>query len=313
VALVTGAGRGLGRAHAEYLAAHGAAVVVNDVDGDARGEAPAPDRDAVVAAIRAAGGAAIAVADDGSTPEGARRIVDAALGEWGRVDILVHNAGMSYSSPFEEMEATGYRAMLSVHLDGPAFVTQASWPHFLEQGYGRVVLRISSAGLYGARRNVPYAAAKMAVVGLMRALALEAGERNIRVNAIAPGAVNVAMGVAALGESRADAMRSFMAPATVSPVVGWLCDDECPVTGTILNARGGFIGLVFTGETRGYHDPELSMESIAAHLEQIVDRDSYSIPRNMIDATNGMLRHVGEYQPPSLEMFAPPKEPRVES
>jgi NAD(P)-dependent dehydrogenase (short-subunit alcohol dehydrogenase family) len=305
VAIVTGGARGLGRVHAYYLAMRGASVVVNDLDVTPDGRARASDgaRDELVAVIRREGGAAIGNGDDVSTPEGARGLVSAARDEWGRVDIVVNNAGIAHNSPFAELDPADYLRMMSVHLNGSCFVTQAAWRQFLEQDYGRVVMTASQAGLYGMPYNVHYSGAKMATIGLARGLALEARDRNVRVNVLCPGALSRMMGVGVFDKDFARRMRTYMQPEKVAPIVGWLSDERCPVTGQIFNVRGGLVSWVFAGETLGYFDPELSMESIAAHFEEICDRTGYITPSTGTDATNNMLRHVGERQVWSADMF----------
>jgi NAD(P)-dependent dehydrogenase (short-subunit alcohol dehydrogenase family) len=310
VAVVTGGARGLGRAHAEHLAMRGASVVVNDLDVTPDGVGHASDgaRDEVVEGIRARGGTAIGNGDDVSTPEGARSIVDAALSEWGHIDIVVNNAGIAHNSPFESMDPADYLRMISIHLHGHAFVTQAAWPHFLEQDYGRVVMTASNAGIYGMPYNVHYSAAKMGIIGITRALALEAEDRNIRINAICPGAISRMMGIGVFDQDYADRMARLMPPEKVSPLVAYLADEACPVSGQIFNVRGGFVSLVFIGETLGFYDPELSMESITEHWDQISDQTGYIVPRNGMEAANNMLRHVGENQQWTPDIFATPKQ-----
>jgi NAD(P)-dependent dehydrogenase (short-subunit alcohol dehydrogenase family) len=298
VAVVTGAARGLGRTHAEYLARHGAAVVVNDLETTTDGLSHTSDggRGAVVEAIRAAGGVAIPSGDDVATPEGARHLVDTAIDEWGHVDIVINNAGIAHNSAFESMDPADYLRMISVHLHGHTFVTQAAWPHFLEQDYGRVVMTSSIAGLYGAAQNIPYSSSKMGIVGLTRALAHEADGHDIRVNAICPGAVTRMIDAVEVESDYARRVKTFMQPEKVTPLVAWLADERCPVSGLIFNVRGGLVSLVFIGETRGYFDSDLSVQSITDHFAQIADRDGYIVPENGMDSANNMLRHVGDTQ-----------------
>jgi NAD(P)-dependent dehydrogenase (short-subunit alcohol dehydrogenase family) len=307
VAIVTGAAKGIGRSHVELLARQGAAVVVNDL-GVARTahDDPPPTAQEVADHLVAQGAQAIASDADISTREGAASLVAAAIEQWGRVDVVVNNAGVSHQAPFEDIELADYRRVLTTHLDGSAFVTQAAWPHFEAQGYGRVVMTSSAAGLYGLPNHADYSAAKMAMIGLVRAIALEVREdQDIHVNAITPAAatktVETGSGIRDVGF--AWRMHKYWAPEHISPVVAWLCHEDCDVNGQTFDVRGGFLSLVFIGETRGYYDPELSMESIAANYETVADARDFIVPRNSVDAANNMLRHVGDEQAWSASIF----------
>jgi NAD(P)-dependent dehydrogenase (short-subunit alcohol dehydrogenase family) len=310
VAIVTGAAKGLGRAHVEFLARHGASVVVNDLGvGRAEPGSLPPTADTVVDGLAAEGLDAVASSDDVSTPEGARSLVDVALDRWGRVDIVVNNAGIFHQAPFAEIAEADWRRVLATHLDGYVFVAQAAWPHFQAQDYGRLVMTSSTGGLYGLPNNSHYSAAKMGLIGLVRAIALESADTNIRVNAVAPGAATQSQstGSGIRDLSYEERMRRHMPPESVSPVVGWLSHERCHVTGQVFNARGGFMSLAFVGETLGYYDPELSMQSIADHYDQIADTEHFIIPKNSIDAANNMLRHVGDEQSWSRSIFVEDK------
>jgi NAD(P)-dependent dehydrogenase (short-subunit alcohol dehydrogenase family) len=312
VAIVTGAAKGLGRAHAEFLARHGAGVVVNDLGvGRSDPGTPPPTAQVVVDALEAEGADALASSHDLSTPEGANEVVAAAVERWGRLDIVVNNAGIFHQAPFAEIALEDYRRMLATHLDGYVFLAQAAWPHFEAQGYGRVVMTSSTGGLYGLPNNSHYSAAKAALIGLVRAIALESADGNIKVNAIAPGAATRSQntGTGMLDLDYEERMRRHMPPEAVSPAVGWLCHENCAVTGQVFNVRGGFISLAFSAETLGFYDPELSMQSIADNYDTISDTTHFVIPKNTVEATNNMLRHVGDEQTWSRSLFVEERDP----
>jgi len=275
VAVVTGAGDGLGRAHARLLAARGARVVVNDV---------APDRaDAVVAGVRAAGGQAVADGHTVATVEGGAAVVETALGAFGRIDIVVNNAGVLVDRAFHHLTPQMVDDVLDVHLRGAFNVTRPAWPHLREQGYGRVVLTTSSAGLLGHFGQANYATAKAGVVGLARALAVEGARHDIKVNAVAPLA-RTSMTEAVLGP-----LGARLDPELVAPVVAWLCHQDCPLTGEIVSAAGGRVARWFVGLTPGWYDPELSPEAVRDNWEAIASEIGYSVPSTPADELADLL------------------------
>ena len=225
VAVVTGAGGGLGRQHALLLAERGAAVVVNDlggsVDGTGHGSAAA---DGVVEEIRAKGGAAVAEYSSVATADGGEAIVGRAREEFGRIDIVVNNAGILRDKAFHNMDVDQITAVLDVHLRGAFHVTRAAWPHMREQGYGRVVMTSSASGIIGNFGQSNYGAAKMGIVGLVNVLKLEGAKYNIKVNAIAPIAVT-RMTEELLGAFGITADQ--FGPELVSPAVAYLASEEC--------------------------------------------------------------------------------------
>ena len=246
VALVTGAGGGLGRAHALELARRGAKVVVNDLGGqrDGSGKDSAPAQ-AVVDEIRAAGGDAVANADSVSDKDGAAAMVRQAVESYGRLDIVVNNAGILRDKTFAKMSLDDFDLVVQVHLLGSAYVTHAAWPIMREQKYGRVVFTTSSSGLFGNFGQANYAAAKMGVVGLMNSLRLEGERDNIRVNCLAPTAFSRMTSDLMPPEAAA-----FFSPEAVSPAVALLAEEDSP-TGLILEAGGGYFSRVAVREGQG--------------------------------------------------------------
>ncbi|MGQ0481530.1 MAG: SDR family NAD(P)-dependent oxidoreductase [Pseudonocardia sp.] len=244
-AIVTGAGRGLGRAHALRLAQGGALVVVNDpgVGKEGGGEDATPAQD-VVREITEAGGTAVADHHDISTEEGALGVVRTALDAFGRIEVVVNNAGILRDSTFHKMTIDQWMAVSKVHLDGTALVTHAAWPHLREQKYGRVVVTTSGAGLYGNFGQANYAAAKMGVVGMMNTLALEGARYGIQCNAIAPVAMTrMTDGLLDSGND--------LDPRWVASAVGWLCTEECELTGEIIRVNGPHFSRVRMLESKG--------------------------------------------------------------
>ena len=284
VAIVTGAGRGLGRAHALDLARHGASVVVNDVGGE--GEM-APDADAVVAEIEAAGGTATASHDSVATPAGGRAIVDRALERFGTVDAVVSNAGVLRNANFEDLTTAQLDEVLDTHLRGAFFVLQPAFVVMRDKGYGRIVLTSSSAGVFGMGGLANYAAAKGGLIGLAKALAIEGAEFGIRANAILPVAnapwrgpgAHASRGVGVFADH--DVLRPRLEPETVSPLVTYLSSPACTVTGEIFSALAGRFARAFVGLTEGWvaDDPfSVTPDEIAARLDQIMRTDGHWIP-----------------------------------
>lgn len=266
VVIVTGAGRGLGREHALLLAARGAAVVINDLggalDGSLDGSTPAEE---LVAEITAAGGHAVADTNDVSTPESAARIVETAIEAFGRVDAVVNNAGILRDKAFHNLEPADMEAVLKVHLLGSTWVTMAAWPHFREQGFGRVVMTSSVAGYLGNFGQANYSAAKAGLIGLTKALAIEGERRNIKVNAIAPGA-RTRMTEKVMGD-----LAEHMDASLVAPVVAMLAHESCPVSGEVLIAGGGRVAAVISGQTNGWYSSEPTPDSVLANIDAIFD------------------------------------------
>jgi NAD(P)-dependent dehydrogenase (short-subunit alcohol dehydrogenase family) len=291
VAIVTGAGHGLGRSHAMQLAARGASVVVNDIGSPTMG---GQDRDAgpaqrVVEEIRASGGTAIANSDTVATREGADRLVSQALDTFGQIDILVNNAGIIRNRTFLNIGEHELEPVLDVHVKGAFFVTRPTYEHMKQRGYGRIVNTSSGSGLFGSFGQSAYAAAKAAIMGMTKTLAIEARKYNIAVNAIAPGALtrmtedvfgDGSVAADGFGMTGAD-LEAQMGPHQVSPVVLYLAHRSCSLTGEVLSASGGRVGRVFVGVTRGIYSDTLTPETVAQQIDSIMDETDYLVPRDV--------------------------------
>lgn len=274
VALVTGAGRGLGRSHAVYLASRGAAVVVNDLgsalDGGGTDKEPANQ---VVNAITKAGGRAIASFE--SVTDGAQHIVQRALDAFGRLDIVVNNAGILKETEFGPNVLAIFKRHMEVHFFGTVAVTEAAWPHLIASGCGRVV-NTTSPTLMGFPGYTPYVAAKGAILAFTRNLAFEAAPLGIKVNAIAPSAASrMAEGVN-IAESFKEFIRAKMPAEIVSPVVAYLAHESCAVTGETLKTESGAVQRLVTGLNRGIMDEKLTPEIVAAHITEIMDSSTHA-------------------------------------
>ncbi len=268
VAIVTGAGHGLGRSHALALAERGARVVVNDLGGARDGTgASLSAAESVVAEIEAAGGEAIASGASVTDPDAIGAMVTEAIDRWGRIDILVNNAGILRDRSFTNMTLEDFRAVLDVHLVGSAICTMAVWPHLRERGYGRIVMTSSSSGLYGNFGQANYGAAKLGVVGLMNTLAIEGAKYDIRVNALAPVA-HTRM----TDELLPDEAKALLRPEEVTPGVLALVAPDAP-TSTILAAGAGGYAVARIVETDGIWLPpeERTPEAILDRMADVAD------------------------------------------
>ena len=287
VAIVTGAGGGLGREHALLLASRGARVVVNDLGGGLHGEPEGTGNDAVAVAkeIEDAGGVAVADTNSVATANGGEAIVQTALDAYGQVDIVVNNAGILQDKTFHNMTADMDRAVIDVHLLGAFNVTRPAWVRFREQGYGRVVNTSSNSGLLGNFGQANYGAAKMGLVGFTHVLAHEGAKYDIKVNALAPVAAT------RMTEGLLGAMAERVGPDKVSPIVGWLCHEDCPVSGEIYSAVGGRIARYFVALTPGYYNADLSMEDVRDNFATIRDEKDYIVPNTTGDEFAAVSKH----------------------
>jgi len=291
VAVVTGGGRGMGRAYCLLLASRGAAVVVNDPGVQPRGGDP----DASVAAdvvkeIEAAGGRAVAATDSVATAAGGAAIVDTALRTFGRVDLLVHNAGVVTASTFADQPMDEVLNIMAVHLLGAWYVGQPAWRDMEKRGYGRIVLTTSMAQ-FGHYRQPAYAAAKTGIIGLVKSLAHEARHKDldIKVNAIAPLA-----GTRLARPEARERWGELIAPENVAAVVAYLLSDQCPVSGEIVHAGGTHFARGFLAQTRGWSSgaSPLTPEQVREHFDAAFDLADYQIPADANDQMEIVERAV---------------------
>ena len=238
VAIVTGAGGGIGRCHAIEFAKRGAKVVVNDLGGGVDGTGAGDAADAVVAEIAGFGGAAIANKASVADRDGAKSIAEDAIAAFGRIDILVNNAGILRDRTFKNMTLDEFDLVMQVHLTGTAYVTHAVWPHMYEQRYGRIVFTSSGSGIFGNFGQSNYGAAKMGMLGLANVLALEGANRNIRVNCLGPGAATRMTNTVPGRDEDLSEPDPLRHPALVSPAVLFMCSEDAP-NGAVIHASGG--------------------------------------------------------------------------
>jgi NAD(P)-dependent dehydrogenase (short-subunit alcohol dehydrogenase family) len=286
--VVTGAGRGIGRAYALLLAERGARVVVNDLGGsiDGTGSDPGP-ASAVAADIVAAGGTAVADVGDVATADGAQALVDAALARYGRLDIVINNAGIVEWAGFPDADAANLERHLAVHVGGSFNTTRAAWPQMVGQGYGRVVMT-TSTGLLGLPDNTSYATAKAAVIGLVRNLATAGAAHGIKVNLIAPAAVTRMAGPADA------ALEAQLAPELVAPMAAFLAHEACPATGEMYAAGAGRFARMFIASSVGHVHPDgvPTIEDVAESWEAINDERGYYVPADLAAWSAAFLSHL---------------------
>ena len=291
VVIVTGAGGGLGRAHALLFAKHGAKVVVNDLGGSTHGEgANASAADKVVEEIRAAGGTAVANHDSVTDGE---KIVQCALDTFGRIDVVVNNAGILRDKTFHKMEDADWDLVYKVHVEGAYKVTRAAWPHMREQNYGRIIFTASTSGIYGNFGQSNYGMAKLGLYGLTRTLAIEGRKNNILVNAIAPtGGTRMTEGLIP------PQVFEQLKPELVSPLVVYLASQACAETSGLFEVGGGWIGKTRWERSLGTgFDPRagFSPEDVAEHWQQICNFDDAVHPADNIEALQAMMKHLQQY------------------
>ena len=291
VVIVTGAGGGLGRAHALLFARHGARVVVNDLGGSTQGEgANSSAADRVVEEIRQAGGQAVANHD--SVTDGAR-IVQQALDTYGRIDVVVNNAGILRDKTFHKMEDADWDLVYRVHVEGAYKVTRAAWPHMREQNYGRVIFTASTSGIYGNFGQSNYGMAKLGLYGLTRTLALEGRKNNVLVNAIAPtGGTRMTEGLIP------PQVFEQLKPELVSPLVVYLASEQCQETSGLFEVGGGWMGKVRWERSLGVgFDPQAGFdaEDVAAQWQQICNFENAAHPADNMEALKEMMANLQKY------------------
>jgi NAD(P)-dependent dehydrogenase (short-subunit alcohol dehydrogenase family) len=284
VAVITGGGRGLGRAHALLLAERGARLVINDpgvsMSGEATHEGPAEE---LAAEIRGAGGEAVANTDSVATPEGGQAVIAAAISAFGRVDVLIHSAGNVRRAPLDEMTSEEFDAVLDVHLRGAFHVARPAFALMRGQGFGRMVFTGSINGLYGKAGSGNYAAAKAGLIGLSHSLAIEGAGVNVHSNVIVPAAVTRMS--AGIDTSQFPPMD----PASVAPVVAWLCHESCAVSGEMLVAAAGRVARAWLAESPGVYRPDWTIEQVAADADAI---RSTAAPEHFTPVPDGQLDHL---------------------
>ncbi|HEY5154399.1 MAG TPA: SDR family NAD(P)-dependent oxidoreductase [Acidimicrobiales bacterium] len=291
VAVITGAGGGLGREHALELARRGARIVVNDLGGSVTGEGheegPAHK---TAQEINDLGGIAVADTNSVATPEGGQAIVQTALDEFGTVDIVINNAGILRDKTFHNMTPELLEPVIDVHLKGAFYVTQPAYVIMREKGYGRIINTSSNSGILGNFGQSNYGAAKMGLVGFTRVLANEGRKHNIKANAIAPVAKT------RMTEELLGAFGDALDPKLVTPVVCWLASAECDTTGEVFSTAGGIVSRFFIGLTPGYYNGALTVEDVRDHWAEIRDEDGYTVPEGPNDELKKIVETLSAAQ-----------------
>jgi len=281
VVVVTGAGGGLGRVYALFFASRGAKVVVNDLGGDTKGDGSSPKAaDVVVNEIRQHGGQAAANYD---SVENGDKIIETAINAFGRIDIVINNAGILRDVSFVKMTDKDWDLIHLVHVKGAYSVTKAAWPHFLKQGYGRVIMTTSAAGIYGNFGQANYSSAKLAQLGLANTLAIEGAKKNIHVNTIAPIAGS-RMTQTIMPENMVKALK----PEFICPLVAYLCHESTEENGGLFEIGAGWVAKLRWERTKGFNfpvDKELTPEDISSKWPQITDFTNSTHPKTLMEST----------------------------
>jgi NAD(P)-dependent dehydrogenase (short-subunit alcohol dehydrogenase family) len=284
VAVITGGGRGLGRAYALLLAARGAKIVINDIGASMKGDgADAGPAEEVVREIKAAGGEAVACTDSVATPAGGKAIIQKAIDAFGRIDILIHSAGNVRRAPLKEMSYEDFELVLGVHLRGAFHVVREAFPLMCAQGYGRIVLTSSINGLYGKSDNVNYSISKAGMLGLSQTAAIEGATEGVKSNIIVPAAVT------RMSEGIDTSQFPPMDPDMVAPAVAWLAHESCSISGEMLAAMGGRVARAYLAESPGVYHPSWTPEQVAADIDAI---RSTADPLIFAPVPDGQLDHL---------------------
>jgi NAD(P)-dependent dehydrogenase (short-subunit alcohol dehydrogenase family) len=269
VAVITGAGQGIGRDYGLLLAARGAKIVVNSLTDASAAQA--------VKDIRDAGGEAIAVPCDVSREAGAMLLIESALDHFGKFEILINNAGTSSHKPFVDLTLEDFDNIIRINLTSHFLVTHAAWPHLVKQQYGRVIMTGSGTGMFGRSNNHHYAAAKGGVAGFMKSLSIDSTKQNIFVNAVLPMAAT-RLGNNLKNDVHRERFFAAMNVAQVSPLVAYLVHEECRVNGQMFDVGGGLAARVFVAQGKGYFNPDLTPEDVRKHFVEIMSEQDYSVP-----------------------------------
>jgi NAD(P)-dependent dehydrogenase (short-subunit alcohol dehydrogenase family) len=311
VVLITGAGRGIGRQHALFLAGRGATVVVNDYGGGPRGEGggdPGP-AESVVAEIKAAGGSAMVACCDIGDAGQVEAMVASVLERYGRLDALIHNASVYAAlGPFTDARADDLERILRVNVLGGWHVAHAAWRPMLAQGYGRIIMTGSGAGFFGRRRDHAYSVAKSALMGFTRILATEGAALGIKANLVGP----VAWTDNSRGQGMPSLMAEFAPPILVSNLVAALAHTDCPVNGEMFHCGGGFVARVFVGETAGtvFAAETMTPEAVLAGMSRIMDETGYTVPANSDRSGAHLSAAIAAENPAFAQALAAAKEHR---
>ncbi|MBV1691116.1 SDR family NAD(P)-dependent oxidoreductase [Novosphingobium sp. G106] len=280
IAVITGGGRGLGRAYALLLAAKGCKVVVNDLGAPIKGDAADTSvAQQLVDEIKAAGGEAVADTNSVATPDGAQAIVQSAIDTYGKIDILIHNAGNVRYGTIRELSYDDFQSVVDVHLMGAFHLVKATHPLMCDAGYGRIVLTSSIGGIYGNNRCVNYGISKSGMIGLNNIAALEGEEFDVKSNIIVPNAVT------RMADGLDTSLYPPLGPELVAPAVAWMCHEDCSISGEMITAGGGRIARCFIAETKGVYRPSWTVDEVDAAMGAIHDK------QEVLDF--GLHGHVG--------------------